>query len=257
VRGRERLRYEHVLIDEAQDLSPVELSVVMSCASKTKSVTMAGDVAQRLHMDNGFESWPKLLDAIKPRRPGVPHEPQAIAIEPLRVQYRSTHPIIELAQDVLGPLADRNSGHAIRGGAPVELFRFAHNGEAVAFLGEALRELMQSEPRASVALIARYPEQADVYWRGLRNAEVPHLRRIAEQDFPFKPGIDVTDVRQVKGLEFDYVVLLEVSRASYPTNDEARHLLHIAATRAAHQLWVTTSGEPSPLLPESLRDRAY
>ena len=257
VRGRDRLRYEHILIDEAQDLSPVELAVVMDTATKARSVTMAGDVAQRLHMDNGFKGWPELLAAIRPRRPGQKVDAEPLTVEPLKVQYRSTHQIIELAQEVLGPLADPQSGHAIRSGAPVELFRFAHNGEAVAFLGEALRELMQSEPRASIALIARYPEQADVYYKGLVNAEVPHLRRIAEQDFPFKPGIDVTDVRQVKGLEFDYVVLLEVSRASYPTSDEARHLLHIAATRAAHQLWITASGEPSHLLPQSLRDRAY
>ncbi|UJR80191.1 ATP-binding domain-containing protein [Sandaracinus amylolyticus] len=257
VKGRERLRYEHILIDEAQDLSPVELAVVMGTSTKQRSVTMAGDVAQRLHMDNGFKGWPELLDAIRPRRAGEPAAVEPLTVEPLKVQYRSTHQIIEFAQDVLGPLADPQGGHAIRSGAPVELFRFAHNGEAVAFLGEALRELMQSEPRASVALIARYPEQADLYHRGLVNAEVPHLRRIAEQDFPFKPGIDVTDVRQVKGLEFDYVVLLEVSRASYGNSDEARHLLHIAATRAAHQLWVTCSGEPSPLLPQSLRDRAY
>ena len=87
---------------------------------------------------------------------------------------------------------------------------------------------------------------------GLKKAEVPFLRRIARQDFPFKAGIDVTDVRQVKGLEFDYVVLLEVSNASYAEDDEARHLLHIAATRAAHQLWVTTPGRVSPLLPASL-----
>ena len=33
------------------------------------------------------------------------------------------------------------------------------------------------------------------------------MRLISEQDFPFQPGVDVTDVRQVKGLEFDYVVL--------------------------------------------------
>jgi DNA helicase-2/ATP-dependent DNA helicase PcrA len=256
--GRERLRYEHILIDEAQDLSPVELAVVMGTASKNRSVTMAGDVAQRLHMDNGFKGWRHLLESIRPRRAATADGAEAdpIAIEPLRVQYRSTHPIIEFAQSVLGPLADPEGGHAIRGGAPVELFQFAHSGEAVAFLGEALRELMQAEPRASVALIARYPEQADLYYRGLVNAEVPNLRRIAEQDFPFKPGIDVTDVRQVKGLEFDYVVLLEVSRATYPVNDESRHLLHIAATRAAHQLWVTTHGEPSLLIPESLRARA-
>jgi DNA helicase-2/ATP-dependent DNA helicase PcrA len=123
-------------------------------------------------------------------------------------------------------------------------------------LTESLRELMQSEPRASVAVVARYPEQADLYYRGLEKGEIPSLRRIAEQDFPFKPGIDVTDVRQVKGLEFDYVVLVEVSESAYPTDDEARHLLHIGATRAAHQLWVLTTGRPSPVLPEELRKRA-
>ena len=173
------------------------------------------------------------------------------------MQYRSTHQIIELAQDVLGPLAAKDTGHAIRNGAPVELFRFQHAGEAAGFLGEALRELMLSEPRASIAVVSRYPEQADVYFKGLVTSEVPHLRRIAEQDFPFKPGIDVTDVRQVKGLEFDYVVLLEVTRQSYPVTDESRHLLHIAATRAAHQLWITSVGEPSELLPKALVDRAF
>jgi DNA helicase-2/ATP-dependent DNA helicase PcrA len=53
------------------------------------------------------------------------------------------------------------------------------------------------------------------------------------------------------------VILLEVSNATYATDDEARHLLHIAATRAAHQLWILTSGQPSQLLPEELRERSY
>jgi len=116
---------------------------------------------------------------------------------------------------------------------------------------------MHTEPRASVAVIARFPEQADLFYQGLRTGEVPYLRRVADQDFVFKPGVDVTDVRQVKGLEFDYVILVEVSEAAYPVDDEARHLLHIAATRAAHQLWVLCSGRPSQLLPESLRERGY
>jgi DNA helicase-2/ATP-dependent DNA helicase PcrA len=116
---------------------------------------------------------------------------------------------------------------------------------------------MQTEPRASVAVISRFPEQADLYYQGLQTGEVPFLRRVADQDFVFRPGVDVTDVRQVKGLEFDYVILVEVSEASYPADDEARHLLHIAATRAAHQLWISCSGRPSQLLPEELRDRNY
>jgi DNA helicase-2/ATP-dependent DNA helicase PcrA len=64
-------------------------------------------------------------------------------------------------------------------------------------------------------------------------------------------------VRQVKGLEFDYVVLVEVSHASYPDDDASRHLLHIGATRAAHQLWVLTGDHPSPLLPPELIERGY
>ncbi|MCS6798930.1 MAG: ATP-binding domain-containing protein [Myxococcota bacterium] len=247
-RRGEPVRYEHVFVDEAQDLSPVELSVVLGACTPARSLTLAGDVAQRLLMNNGFSGWRPLFEAL-----GL----GAIEIEPLRLTYRSTAEIMELANEVLGPLRPDVQSNATRHGAPVELFRFAHPGDAVAFLAEALRELVRLEPRASVALIARHAEQADLYYRGLEQAEIPNLRRIADQDFPFRPGVDVTDVRQVKGLEFDYVVLLEVSAASYPVDDESRHLLHIAATRAAHQLWITTSGPPSELLPEALRARAY
>ena len=242
------LFYEHVFVDEAQDLSPVEMSVVFGATTKQRSITLAGDVAQRLHMHNGFSDWRGVLKDL-----GMDH----VSIEPLKLQYRSTKEIIEFANAVLGPLHDGDENQAQRHGVPVEFFRFAHHGDAVGFLGESLRELVMSEPKASIAVIARYPEQADMYFEGLRTSEVPHLRRVADQDFSFKPGVDVTDVRQVKGLEFDYVILIEASRGSYPEDNESRHLLHIAATRAAHQLWVTSSSEPSLLIPEDLRARGF
>ena len=110
-----------------------------------------------------------------------------------------------------------------------------------------------AKPLASVALIARHREQARVYFEALVAAEVPGLRLVVDQDFSFRPGIDVTDVKQTKGLEFDIVILLEANAQSYPENEHARRLLHVAMTRAAHQLWVTYTGEPSPLLPIALR----
>jgi DNA helicase-2/ATP-dependent DNA helicase PcrA len=247
VRHKEPVRYEHIFVDEAQDLSPLELAVVLDTA-RSESVTLAGDTAQRLLMDNGFSEWRRVLDEL-----GFAH----VAVEPLRISYRSTHEIMTFANDVLGELVDPAHATAPRHGVPVELFGFGHTGEAVGFLAEALRALVQNEPLASVAVIARTPEQAAEYARGLQNAEVPHVRLIADQDFPFRPGVDVTDVRQVKGLEFDYVVLVEVTSTSYPANAESRHLLHIAATRAAHQLWLTTSDRPSPLVPRDLVDRGY
>lgn len=243
---RDRLEYEHIFVDETQDLSPLELAVVVDTTSAGKSITLAGDVAQKLYMDNGFSSWDAVLADLH-----LDH----VEIEPLKLSYRSTHEILEFATDVLGPLRNQVSGEATRHGAPVELFRFTTSGEAVAFLGEALRDLARAEPLASIAIIARFPEQADEYFLGLKHAEVPNLRRIAEQDFPFRAGVDVTDVRQVKGLEFDYVVLVDVNIAAFPEDDESRHLLHIAATRAAHQLWVTTTASPSMLISEKLREQ--
>jgi DNA helicase II / ATP-dependent DNA helicase PcrA len=246
--GQEALSYEHILIDEAQDLSPVELAVITQTVSGGQSITLAGDVAQRLYMDNGFTGWEDLLSELS-----LSH----VKVEPLQITYRSTEQVTAFAHAVLGPLAPATPPVATRVGAPVELFGFAHSGDAVGFLSEALRELSADEPQASIAVVARYPEQADLYHAGLKQAEIPNLRRVAEQDFPFKAGVDVTDLRQVKGLEFDYVILVEVNQSTYPAEDESRHLLHIGATRAAHQLWILSTGKASELLPQSLRDQEY
>jgi DNA helicase IV len=60
--------------------------------------------------------------------------------------------------------------------------------------------------------------------------------------------VDVSDVESVKGLEFDYVIVPDASARNYPATEEARRRLHVAVTRAAHQLWIAAVGTPSPLL---------
>jgi DNA helicase-2/ATP-dependent DNA helicase PcrA len=157
---------------------------------------------------------------------------------------------MRFARQVLGDLAPVDSEIAAREGAPVELHALGGMGEAVAFVADALRPLIQREPAASVALITRHTGQADAWYAALERAEVPSLRRVRRQDFSFAPGVDVTDVAQVKGLEFDYVIMLDVNDTSYPPSTEARHLLHIGATRATHQLWLIATGPPSELVKE-------
>jgi DNA helicase-2/ATP-dependent DNA helicase PcrA len=241
--GGKRFEYEHIVIDEAQDLAPLEVRVLLDCVSDGQSVTISGDRAQKMIFDNGFTDWPELL-----RDAGLPH----VAIQPLKISYRSTRQVMELSRHILGPLHNPSEQLIAREGAPVGFYSFGDTGEAVAFLAEALRNLIQREPTASVALITRYPQQADVYHDALLIAEVPKLRRVGRQDFSFTPGIDVTDVRQVKGLEFDYVVILDPTAQNYPEVVESRHLMHIAATRAAHQLWMVCSGPVSRLIPEEV-----
>lgn len=236
--------YEHLMVDEVQDFAPIELAVLLDSTTPDRSITLAGDTAQAISADHGFSNWSEMLDDL-----GIMHD----KLEPLRVSYRSTRQIVEVAEHVLGPLAGDKRPVAPRSGAPVESFGFGSPGEASEFLSHALKGLLRDDPSVSVALIARHPEQARVYYEVLKRAEVPRLRLVANQDFPFTPGVDVTDVRQTKGLEFDVVVLLEVSDESYPNNDLSRRLLHVATTRAAHQLWITMTGRPSPLLPDDLQ----
>ncbi|HXJ22941.1 MAG TPA: ATP-binding domain-containing protein [Polyangia bacterium] len=238
--------FTHLFVDEAQDLSPMKLSMLIGHTPRpnrngqSPSITLAGDTSQRLFLDNGFGDWRAVLGHL-----GLSH----VAVDPLRIAYRSTRQIMEVARAAMGPLADPEPPQAPRSGAPVETFGFPGVGAAVAFLAEALRDLAVREPRATVALLARHPEQADRYHDGLLRAEVPSLRRVRAQNFAFRPGVEVTDVRQVKGLEFDYVVMLDANASSYGRDDESRHLFHIGVTRAAHQLWILITGAPSPIAP--------
>lgn len=254
------LTLAHLFIDEVQDATPVELKVLLDVAGGAKdlnpgerdvsqlSVTLAGDVAQRMREEEDVHDafdWDATLKEL-----GVPGG--ADKIEPLKVSYRSTAEITSFARGVLGPFAHEAEPIATRQGPPVELFTFASAGEAVAFLADALRDLAAIEPDANVALLSRFPQQAELYYEGLLRAEVPNVRRVRRQDFTWERGFDVTDVRQTKGLEFDEVILLETTASSYPDSAQARHALYVGATRAAHQLWCIASEAPSKLVIEGL-----
>ena len=134
----------------------------------------------------------------------------------------------------------------------MEQFMFASVGEAVSFVADALKELALSDRDANVAVVSRFPQQAQAYYEGLERAEVPNLRRVSKQDFTWDAGVDVTDVRQTKGLEFDEVILVDANAASYPDTSQARHALYVGATRAAHQLWCVASDKPSLLVEQGL-----
>jgi len=190
--------------------------------------------------DSGFTSWGDFLGEL-----GIP----GTEVETLRVSYRSSREVIDFALDVLGDLReDEEPPEAPRSGPPVELFRFTDRGACVAFLSDALRRLAEAEPLASVAVLTPSPELSEVYHEGLVASDVPRVRRVVDQEFTFAPGTEVTEIEQVKGLEFDYVVVVDVTDEHFPDSSPARRKLHVAATRAVHQLWLTSVGTPSSLV---------
>ncbi len=225
----------HLVVDEAEDISLFELFVLGRLLGDKRSVTLAGDDAQQTF--SSFAGWEAALAAL-----GAPRA----ATCRLQVTYRCPRPIAAFARAVLGPLANENPVLAGREGAPVGRFEFPSEAHANLFLADAVRDLIEREPQASVGVVARSPESAQAFHRLL--TDLPEARLVLHGEFGFQPGIDVTDVANVKGLEFDYVVVPDATASAYPLDDDHRRALHVAVTRASHQLWVASAGTPSPIV---------
>ena len=225
----------HLVLDEAEDFSLFELFVLGRALGETRSVTLAGDEAQQT--SSSFAGWKASLEAL---------DVGEAAVCRLAISYRCPRPVVELARSILGNLAPEAGARAAREGAPVGCFHFPKEAQAHLFLAGAVRDLVEREPQASVAVIAGDAAAAQRFHPLV--ADVPAARLVLRGDFSFEPGLDVTFVENTKGLEFDYVILPDASAATYPATDEARRRLHVAVTRAAHQLWVVSTGAPSPLL---------
>ena len=231
-------RFSHLVIDEAQDLAPIELAALGAALAADGSVSIAGDSAQQIDPSTTFDSWDSVLDQI-----GVPR----VTAQHLTTTYRSPKPVAEFAHKVLGKYAPREMPKAMKDGVPVTVTLCPNEGHLMLALADTLSDLMVTEPLASVAVITRSPEQSQRIFKML--TDVSKARLVEDGAFEFKPGVDVVEVNQVKGLEFDYVVIPDATPNAYPDAPESRRLLHVAATRAIHQLWVMSITLMSPIVP--------
>jgi superfamily I DNA/RNA helicase len=198
---------------------------------------MAGDDLQHTGVGPGFDGWENALGEL-----GAPEA----ARRQLAIGYRCPLPIAALAQEILGPLSRPEAGPSGRPGAPVGWHRFPHTAAATLFLQDAIADLVAREPQASLAVLTRSSDAAARWARDLTH--LPLVRWVRRGEFSFGPGVDVCEVAEAKGLEFDYVIVPDADSTSYPPTDESRRLLHVAVTRAMHQLWICSVGTPSPLL---------
>ena len=207
--------YGHVIVDEAQDLSPMQL-LAISRRAIDGSLTILGDVAQATG-PVVYRRWQEL----------EPYLPDAaeMEIEELRHAYRVPGEIMDfalplldrIAPEVEPPLAYR------KGGDPPRLVR----------VGE--EEVLEAALREAVAL-------EDL--GGLLAVIVPRSFSV-EDSFPFP----MLTPRQAKGLEFDHVVVVEPAAVA-DDGDRGLRELYVALTRPTKTL-VVVHARP---LPEPLTD---
>ena len=187
---------DHIVIDEAQDFGPVEFSIMMDAVDDKRQVTIVGDVAQKILFARKFIGWNKVVETL-----GLDED----AIIQLEVSFRCTVPIMALAHRVVGD-PKKVEGRV----GPDPLWQRAENYiDLIETLADWSRGLLRADPYKLIALICRYPKQAMELKEEL-DAYLPGEVRLGHRDqFSFEPGIIVTNIHQVKGLEFDSVALVE------------------------------------------------
>ena len=220
----------HVVVDEAQDLSPMECRAVgRRCA--TGSATVLGDLAQAT-APAAAASWPQLLADLG--------KPEA-GLQVLDTGYRVPRQILDFASTLLPALGPGLVPARSLRQDPGSLTVTPVTPRALPRLLAAACEQALAQP-GSAAVIAA-DEQVPVLHRLLGAAGVGHqvLDGAGVDD-----RLTLVPVTLAKGLEFDDVIVVEPARiAAHP---RGLHRLYVALTRAVSRLTVLhTEPLPGPL----------
>ena len=220
--------YGHAVVDEAQDLSAMELrAVARRCPSR--SMTVLGDLAQATAA-GALSSWTDAVTHLG--------SPPTASIEELELGYRVPRPILEVANRLLPEVAPGvRAARSVRvDGPPPEIVR-ASPDDLPARAAAEVHDLAAAW--SSVGLIV--PE----VWREAVSAA------LGDVSVAFRTGtrgglsavVTLLDPPEAKGLEFDAVVVVEPS--AIHTDARGGRLLYIALTRAVQALAIVHA-EPLP-----------
>lgn len=233
-----RPNVRHIVIDEAQDFSPMEVRLLqMVCRGAT--FTIVGDLMQGIHGWRGIEDWTDLAK-------GVFH--RAVVRHFLATSYRNTVEIMQVAQKIAKarPAKDGVQINPVlrHGDVPGEYCAKGQDDHA-AHIANVLAK-WKADGYAAVAVIGR----DEAYLKALLEKMPPELdaKMLDVSDEDYDGGVRFASVAHVKGLEFDGVILADADAAHYPVQDIDARLLYVAVTRALHRLEITYMGEKTPLL---------
>jgi DNA helicase IV len=228
--------FGHVIVDEAQELSPMAWRMLARrCPSR--SMTVVGDLAQA-SAPWGARDWEAVLDPISSGR---------VVIRELTVNYRTPAEVMAVAADVLAavdttrtpPSSVRDAGH------PPYSHRVPDGQPPEITVGEVVAQAWAAVGDGKVAVICPPDRYAGVA------AEV--TRRMPDASATGAAGLDasvaVLEVTEAKGLEFDAVVLVEPAEWVAAGGSGLRDL-YVALTRTTQRLDVVHTGA----LPEVLAD---
>ncbi|HEY2670912.1 MAG TPA: ATP-binding domain-containing protein [Rugosimonospora sp.] len=225
--------FGHVIVDEAQELSPMAWRLLMRrCPSR--SMTLVGDVAQTGDLA-GTTSWAQVLE---------PYVGNRWRLAELAVNYRTPAEIMALAGRVLAdidpalplPRSVRETG------VPPELVRVDPAG-LVARLVETVRREAATEDGGRLGILVPADDLEEL--AGAVADAVPEAATGDHADLESR--VAVLTVRQAKGLEFDSVVVVDPARI-IAGSPRGRSDLYVALTRPTQRLRVLYPGDLPAIL---------
>ncbi|MEY2419669.1 MAG: hypothetical protein QOG90_2349 [Actinomycetota bacterium] len=223
----DRRLYEHVVVDEAQDLTAMELRMVARRA-RGGSMTILGDLAQAT-APGAQTSWADALAVMGPPQP---------RLDELTVGYRVPAPIIDFANRLLplaAPGVTPTASVRLRGEQP-RLTEVAEDDLAIA-TALATQELMSDWN--TIGVVAPLSLLDDVAGAlAAMGVSFTDGRRAAALD----DHVTLLAPVAVKGLEFDAVVVVEPAAV---VDEDGVRALYVALTRAVQVLSVV-SARPLP-----------
>ncbi|MFC6020110.1 HelD family protein [Plantactinospora solaniradicis] len=219
--------FGHVIVDEAQELSPLAWRVLMRRAP-SRSMTLVGDVAQTGALA-GASSWHGVLE---------PYVGDRWRLEELTVSYRTPAEIMAVAAKVLAEIDPTlTTPRAVRGTGEQPWDVRVEEGALPDRLVDAIRAEIAKVGDGRVGVIVP-AGRTDVLGRAAAEA-VPGL---ALGDAPeLESRVVLLTVAQAKGLEFDSVLVVDPDRI-VAESPRGHNDLYVALTRATQRLGVLRVG---------------
>jgi DNA helicase IV len=211
--------YAHIIVDEGQDLSLLELEAILAATDKRNSVTLSADSKQKIlsWVDAAdFDIFHKNLKEV------------GVSNETLSVSYRCPKEIMALASRI----SNRESEQVGRHSGALEYHRAADEEGALGLLRTLVERLVAEDPHSLTAVICKKKSDEKMLHTAL--ADITGLH--PPGDLTFEPGALVTIAHQVKGVEFANVILYDPNAQDFRKSALDRNLLYVCVTRACRRL---------------------
>ncbi|GAB6902876.1 HelD family protein [Kineosporia succinea] len=227
-------RFGHIVVDEAQEVSPMAWRMLMR---RSRSMTIVGDVAQTGD-PAGASSWRQALG---------PHVGDRWRLEELSVNYRMPQPVARVAASVLRALApDLPVPEPVRPDGPHPWSLWA--ADVPAALAAAVAGELRTLDRGRRLAVVTAPGRSSTIF-GVLARSLPEPVALGEDPDDDRPArVVVLEPRETKGLEFDAVVVAEPDLV-LAASPRGLGDLYVAITRATQRLGVVHAAD----LPECLR----